>query len=76
MNLVGYVWSTYPRTMADVLRCLIGQHRPVLHANRDSITVSVCSCGAARQLDRAGWHYRRSVGPRRGTRELIPGVEQ
>jgi len=71
MILVGFNWATYPRTYTDAIRCLLGRHRPVLHAHCDGRTVSLCSCGAARQLDRAGWHYRRSVRPRRGAPELV-----
>jgi len=71
MTLVGYNWSTYPRTLADTVRCLFGRHRPILHAHRDGTTVSPCSCGAARQLDKAGWHHRRSIRPRHSTPELL-----
>ena len=71
MTLVGYDWATYPRTLADTLRCLAGQHRAVLHAHRDGMTVSVCSCGAARLLDGRGWHHRRSVRPRHGSPDLL-----
>lgn len=39
-------WSTEPRGMRDILRCMVGRHRAITVALDGGVVVSRCSCGA------------------------------
>jgi hypothetical protein len=79
-RIAGAYWSHQPRGWLDIIRCLLGRHRPAMSVDlSDGEHAARCTCGAIR-TDRDGYwlspEYRLHRVSRRESAEIIAADRQ